>query len=240
MPKIAIVAALEREVRPLIADWPACEREHAGRKLKFFEQNDVVLVCGGIGAEPARRAAEAIIEFYAPAIVWSVGFAGALQPHLSVGDIVTPRRVVDARDGSSMDMGEGAGILITAPGIVSPREKAQLAASYDAQAVDMEAAAVARGAQARGVRFAAVKVISDERDFSLPSMQRFISVKGNFDTAGFVVFALLRPWLWIKLAHLAGNSKRAAQAISSQLVRMIDESAHGAAVSENARVQRMS
>jgi adenosylhomocysteine nucleosidase len=233
MPKIAIVAALEREVKPLIAHWPSCEREHSGRRFKFFVHNNAVLVCGGIGAEPARSAAEAVIEFYAPAIVCSVGFAGALQPHLRVGDITTPQRVVDARDGSSVDTGEGAGILVTATCILSPKEKAQLAASYDALAADMEAAAVARGAQARGVRFAAVKVISDERGFSLPSMQRFISVDGKFDTAGFVVFALLRPWLWLKLVHLATNSKRAAQALSGHLERMLDESARGAGISEN-------
>lgn len=240
MRKIAIVAALEREVRPLIAGWPVCEREQAGRRFRFFEHNNAVLVCGGIGAEPARRAAEAIIELYAPAIVWSVGFAGALQPRLRVGDITIPRRVVDVRDGSSVDTAEGAGILVTSTGIVSPKEKAQLAASYDALAVDMEAAAVARGAQARGVRFAAVKVISDERDFSLPTMPRFISVDGKFETAGFVVFALLRPWLWPKLGHLAGNSKHAAQALSSHLERMIDESARGVAVSESARVRGIS
>ena len=60
MSKLAIVAALEREVRPLVKDWRVAEKEHEGRRFRFFEQGETVLVCGGIGAEPARRAAEAV------------------------------------------------------------------------------------------------------------------------------------------------------------------------------------
>src|SRR5438876_546028 len=35
-PKVAIVAALEREVWPLVKDWPVSHREHEGRWLKFL------------------------------------------------------------------------------------------------------------------------------------------------------------------------------------------------------------
>jgi adenosylhomocysteine nucleosidase len=223
--KIAIVAALEREVKPLIAHWPSHEREHGDRKFRFFENEDTVLICGGMGAEAARRATEAVIALYAPAIICSAGFAGALQSDLKVGDIVVPRRVVDARDGSCADAGEGDGVLVTVSSIASRREKAQLAASYGAVAADMEAAAVARGAQARGVRFAAVKSISDESGFALPPMQRFIRPGGEFDTSGFVRFAILRPWLWTTLVRLAGNSRRAARGLSRHLETMIQKSA---------------
>ena len=60
----------------------------------------------------------------------------------------------------------------------------KLAQSYGAQAVDMEAAAVARGAQARGVRFMAVKAISDESTFAMPSMDRFVDGRVNFAREG--------------------------------------------------------
>src|SRR5438445_7222079 len=58
--KIALVAALEREVWPLVKHWSASEREFDGRQFRFFENARAVLVCGGIGAEAARRATEAI------------------------------------------------------------------------------------------------------------------------------------------------------------------------------------
>ena len=77
--KIAIVAAMEREVWPLIKDWPAVTKQYEGRSFKFFEKSPVVLVCGGIGSEAARRAAEAVTNLYHPLIV-SAGFAGGLDP----------------------------------------------------------------------------------------------------------------------------------------------------------------
>jgi len=98
--KVAMVAALEREVRSLVKRWRSVEREYGGRDFKFFECGQTVLVCGGIGSEAARRATEAVIALYAPDLVLSVGFAGALDPALKVGEIVSPSRVVDANDGT--------------------------------------------------------------------------------------------------------------------------------------------
>ena len=71
MPKIAIVAALEREVSALIKNWNRIQREHEGRSFTFFERGDTVVVCGGIGVQAARRAAEAAITLYLPSLVQS-------------------------------------------------------------------------------------------------------------------------------------------------------------------------
>lgn len=100
MPKLAIVAALEREVSTLIKHWTRAQREHEGHKFTFFEHNDTVCICGGIGVQSARRAAQAVIALYHPSLIQSVGFAGALDANLHVGDILTPAVVLDARDGS--------------------------------------------------------------------------------------------------------------------------------------------
>src|SRR6266576_2492630 len=99
--KIALVAALEREVWPLVKQWSASEREFDGRQFRFFENARAVLVCGGIGAEAARRATEAIIRLYQPVAVESVGFAGALDSRLEVGTVIGVKRVIDAKKGST-------------------------------------------------------------------------------------------------------------------------------------------
>ncbi|HLW86751.1 MAG TPA: hypothetical protein VKR60_16150 [Candidatus Sulfotelmatobacter sp.] len=225
-PKLAIVAALEREVRPMVRQWTVVKKLHAGRTFRFFEKGRTVVVCGGIGAEPARRAAEAVIALYSPEIVYSAGFAGALDPSLKVGEILVPARVIDASDCSSVDTGAGQGILVTFGAVATPEQKGKLAKSFSAQAVDMEAAAVARAAVARGVRFAAVKAISDEVGFSLPGMeartsegsnQGFISPSGEFLTGKFARFILIRPWTWAAALRLAHNSKRAAIALCAWL-----------------------
>ncbi len=73
-------------------------------------------------------------------------------------------------------------------------QNAKLAESYAAQAVDMEAAAVARGAQARGVRFMAVKAISDESSFAMPPLDRFVDRDGHFCQTAFAASLGARPW----------------------------------------------
>jgi adenosylhomocysteine nucleosidase len=224
--KIAIVAALERELHPLIRHWPAVEAQHAGRTFRFFEQGQVVVVCGGIGAEPARRAAEAVIALYAPKVVYSAGFAGALDPALRVADILIPARVIDAGDSSSVETGAGQGILVTFGAVATPEQKVKLGKSFHAQAVDMEASAVARAAAARGVRFAAVKAISDEVGFALPGMNHrtgFIGPSGEFLTGKFARFIMIRPWTWAVALRLARNSKRAAHALSARLAETNQE-----------------
>ena len=215
--KVAIIAALEREVRPLIRHWQPVEKEYDGRKYTFFENERAVLVCGGIGPEAARRATEAIIQLYAPIMVQSVGFAGALDSTLKAGTVLTPICVIDARDGSRVEAGVGHWVVVSVDHTANVEQKAALAKAYWAHAVDMEAAAVARGAQAHDLTFVGLKAISDEADFEMPSMDRFIARNGKFRTAAFTAFVAIRPWLWGRVIRLAGNSAKAANALCEWL-----------------------
>jgi adenosylhomocysteine nucleosidase len=221
MPRVAIVAALEREVSSLTRSCRRVEQEYEGRRFVFFERDEVVVVCGGMGADPARRAAEAVIALYRPVLVQSVGFAGALDKSLRVGDVVTPAVVIDARDGSrfEIDGGLAQGALVTFMVVAGARQKANLAQAYGAQTVDMEAAAVATAARGHGIGFGAIKVISDESGFEIPEMGRFIDPRGRFRTASFAAFVALRPWLWAPVARLAGSSRKAARALGEHLER---------------------
>jgi adenosylhomocysteine nucleosidase len=236
MPKLAIVAALEREVRGLTKNSRSVEREHQGRNFIFFERKNAdknedentVIVCGGIGLDSARRAAEAVIALYHPTELQSVGFAGALDQSMHVGDLFIPSAVIDARDGSRVLVtGIGASIdkdsqnaLVTFMSVAGAQQKRSLAQAFAAKAVDMEAAAVAAAAAAHGLGFAATKVISDELDFEMPQMERFIDARGQFRTAAFAAFLALRPWLWLRVAALARNSRKAARALGSYFAQL--------------------
>jgi adenosylhomocysteine nucleosidase len=223
MSKVALVAALEREVRPLIKHWRVSIREHAGRRYRFFENGEAVVVCGGIGAEAARRAAEAVIAVYLPRAVYSVGYAGALNAVLKVGDVLKPARIIDAGDGSSASVANGQGTLLSHRVVASAAQKATLHQSYGAQAVDMESSGVARAAEVRGVPFAAVKVISDEFDFELPATERFVDTEGRFQQVRFALFVAIRPWLWGRVIQLARNSARASRALCAELQKILAE-----------------
>jgi adenosylhomocysteine nucleosidase len=220
--QVAIVAALEREVRPLLKRWRFVDKDYAGRRFRFFESGDAVLVCGGIGAEAARRAADAVIALYVPTVIYSAGFAGALDRQLKVGAVIQPCRVVNAGDGSSVTLEGGEGILVSFNSVASRAQKAKLRDSFSANAVDMEAAAVARAAQAREIKFAVVKVISDEWDFDFPSIEPFVSADGRFSEMRFALHVALRPWLWPKVVKLARNSSRAAEVLSGWLQKNVE------------------
>ena len=225
MPSIAIVAALEREVRPLVKKWRVQNREHDGRRLRFFQNDETVLVCGGIGASAARRATEAVIALFDPKLVYSAGFAGALDPTLKVSDILRPAQVINAGDASSTNLEGGTGILVSFGSVASPEQKAKLRHSFGAKAVDMEAASVARAAEARGVAFDVVKAISDETDFEFPAMDRFVDSEGRFSESRFAMYAAIRPWLWPRVIQIARNSGRASRALCAYLDKLTSTSA---------------
>jgi adenosylhomocysteine nucleosidase len=226
-PKIVIIAAMEREVRSLVRTWPGVEREHDGVKFKFYEGPLAVLVCGGIGSERARRATEAAIALYQPPLVISAGFAGALDAQLAAGTTIFPAIVIDAQDGSRREtvvgdtkVGQtelGRGVLVSFGSVAGAEQKARLAKSFGAIAVDMEAAAVARGAEARGIAFMAAKTISDEVDMQLPPLDRFVRDDGGFSTFRFVIFVLPMFWLWPRVVRLARNSRRATNSLCAWL-----------------------
>jgi adenosylhomocysteine nucleosidase len=224
--KLAIIAALEREVRPLVRGWLSVKASHQGREFIFYEGEHATVVCGGIGSEAARRAAEAVIANYSPDLLISAGVAGALVSELKVGDAIFPATVIDTLNGSRHEtaihdapVGNtalGRTILASYPEVATVAQKQQLAKSYGAHAVDMEGAAVARAAEVHGIPYLAVKAISDELDFELPEMSRFIR-GGQFNTTRFLLHIAIRPWLWLRVIRLARNTQIASENLCAWL-----------------------
>jgi adenosylhomocysteine nucleosidase len=150
----------------------------------------------------------------------SIGFAGALVDRYRVGDVITPATVLDAATGERFGS-QGSGVLVTASGVLSEAEKRNFAAKYEADAVDMEAAAVARVAQENGLPFMAVKAISDELGFAMPPMDRFVANSGQFQTSRLLAHAAVRPSLWPVLLKLGRNAKKASSQLCGWLENQI-------------------
>ena len=219
--RIAIVAAMESEVAPLVRGWKVREVEHAGRKHRLFENGNAVVICGGIGPEAARRAAEVVINKAQPACVISVGFAGALDSSLKIADVLTPKVVVNAADGARTEATSGQGTLVSYAAVADPEQKKQLAQAYAAIAVDMEAAGVAQSAQINGLEFAALKAISDTAEFDLPPMDRFVGSDGRFCLFRFVRYVAAHPKYWKATIALGRNSAKASKALSAAIERYL-------------------
>jgi adenosylhomocysteine nucleosidase len=113
--------------------------------------------------------------------------------------------------------------LATSPKVADEPEKLRLASTYNAALVDMEASAIARAAQRRGIPFYCCKGVSDGYSDHLPDFNSFISKTGKFQLARFVLFALLRPWYWSALIRMGENSKKSAQGIAASILALLDQ-----------------
>lgn len=224
MPKVAMVAALEREVAPLTRQF--IRRETPGQPFAVFERADVRLVCGGMGTARSALATRWLVADAKPEIIISIGFAGGLVPGCRVGEIVVPAEVLDAASGESFSVAAGEGLLVTTSDVVGEAEKRKLAARHRAKVVDMEASAVARVARENGIPFFAVKVISDEVGFAMPPLQQFFE-NGQVRTGKLLLYAAVRPSLWPALMRLGTNAKKASSQLCGWLENQISRDFHG-------------
>jgi adenosylhomocysteine nucleosidase len=209
--RIAIIAALSLERRPLSCRPPSAEIEIAVHQ-------------SGPGAKRASRAAAAALDAGASALI-SWGVAAGLEPRLAAGTVVVPRRVV-LPDGRSLatdrpwqsalaqalaerfTISEG-NLLASDVLLHTPRAKAHAAAATGAVAADMESAAIAEAAAAAAVPFVVLRVIVDTLADSLPpNAERWIDASGNRRLAP-AFGVVLRPAQWHVLWMLAQRYRRA-------------------------------
>jgi hypothetical protein len=214
--RILIVAALPRELAPLTRDWDRKEIAAQNRRVLVWESDRAIAACAGIGSIAARVATDAAYKAAKGEIslIISAGLAGALSPALHVADIVQPATLTDGVDGLSIQTAAGGqGTLITAGSLAEETHKRSLARG-GALAVDMEAFAVADVARIHGVPFIAIKSISDDINFKLPPLGRFITPEGEFQTGRFVLWTMLRPWCWLTVIQLGRNTAAAVRTLT--------------------------
>jgi adenosylhomocysteine nucleosidase len=222
MSKIAIIAAMEREIAPLVRGWQRGTLASRERKFTYFERDGAIAAVSGIGCKNAELAARALVDRHRPALLISVGLAGALIRSLKVGSVFTPNVVVDAADGAEYRCAADSnhvsgGVLVSATEIAGAASKRELVNRFHGLVVDMEAAGVAKVAQQEQIGFRCVKAISDEADFIMPPMGKFLNAAGEFQSGKFALWAAVRPWQWPRIATLARNSKRATDALCNRL-----------------------
>jgi adenosylhomocysteine nucleosidase len=165
------------------------------------------LVPTGIGPRAAEAAASTVLDRQRAALAVSAGFAGALLPAAAVGDVIAATSVVSGRfDGGWSEAGPPipcddrvlravvsaavqaevtarTGLLVSLATVVCRAvDKQQVNRLAGAIALDMESAAIANAALARGVPFAVLRTVSDAAGEDLP--------------LDFNVF--LKPWGWLR------------------------------------------
>jgi len=216
MNRIALIAALPSELRPLVRHWPRHGKITSGR----IGTLDAIAVASGMGETAVSRACEAVLAAGPVDALISLGYAGSLSCGLRAPDAVPVREVVDARTGERFEAapppqpvtnGLKAQRLVTVDHVANPEEKRRLAETHQATLVDMEAATVARFARDHNLAFLCFKGVTDGPNDELPDFNRFTAPDGRLRTAAFAAYALFHPQYWRILSDLEKNSHAAAQ-----------------------------
>jgi hopanoid-associated phosphorylase len=173
------------------------------REARIVEGPGVRVVIGGGRSDLLTERLRAALDGGARGVI-SIGLGGGLDPTLRVGDVVIAESVLSRQNRRDADPSWTARIAAALPQalvapiygadvmVVDAQEKARLRTSIGAAAVDMESGVAAGLALDHAVRFAALRVISDRADTSLPSAVLLgIGPDGSMNLAG-VLGALAR------------------------------------------------
>ena len=226
--RIAIIAALPGELKPLVKGWQRVATKDRGIK-KWILSRDAdtwIAVCAGMGADAALRAYASAVSDGPVDMLLSVGWAGALDPTVGPGTAQVPTVVIDAQTGEQFSLTEGdrKWRLVTTARVADGAEKKRLAATYlGAVLVDMEAATVARLADMHGIPLLCIKGVSDAADATLPDLNPFIDHRGQMRMGRFLAYIAVRPGYWPSLLHLGKNSARAAEAMRDLILKFMKE-----------------
>jgi adenosylhomocysteine nucleosidase len=177
LPPLLLVAALPEEAEAVRLCLGATE-VLVGHGFGGWRSEHAVLVLGGVGKVEAATSATAAALAVKPSAVVSVGTCGAIAETLQPGDVLLGERVLqwdfalhhDVMVHSAPELmarveavaGCRRGVLASGDYPVSDdHARAELRARFQADAVDMESAAIGRVAQRLGLPFLAVRAVSD-------------------------------------------------------------------------------
>lgn len=216
---IAIVAAMRSELGPLL-------RGKTSRRIEgidLYDLGSAAVAIAGVGRAAGQRAAQIVIRETDPAILVSAGLCGALRPELKAGEVVQIGTVIDEADGSRYVTEAGGHVLVTASAVAGEPAKLRLAQRFQAAVVDMEGAAVAQAAERHGLRFFALKAVSDELSFTMPPVNQFVNDSGQFRVGAFALHVALRPRWWKPVLQLARNAGLGSRNLSAALQHLIEQ-----------------
>lgn len=191
----------------------------SGHKARF--------VANGPGVKNARAAVEASCSNESPSAIVSVGYVGALDPALEVGQIFLARRV--RRIGEKVDYqvespafpnaeGVAQGTLLTIDRVAQTSQEKGMLRQSGADAVDMEAYAVAGEAAKRAIPFYCVRVVSDHANTDFPvDFNRARRPDGTFAGWKILVQAGLSSSRWQRLLDLKRDADLASRRLAEFL-----------------------
>lgn len=237
---IAIFGAVKEEIAGIKQSMNISDRVRLGKTDAWTGKwvgKNIVLVRSGVGGQRAKDSTLQVIDTFQPKALISIGYAGAVQPELNVGDLVIADSIMKADveenrkyhpdpdwleralnipcpDGVKKVVG---GLLTVSTVINDPAAKRDLGESYGVQAVEMETAAIAKVAEDRGLPFLSVRVISDSIDDELLDSSSFLGGDGEISTLKAGWYVLTHPGSIKSAISLRAHTQLGTQVMTSFL-----------------------
>jgi len=240
---LAFVAAERREFSGFLAnaervvklDWPL-----AFARMVWLSGQAAVLVANGPGPILAREAVDTVRERQEIKALISAGFCGALDPALKPCDIFVatevrsdatkfyttevlpsrdrkeafPQALASARGSVTTNELYKSGKLLSINHVASTAAEKSELRKTGADAVEMEASAVAARATEWSVPFSCIRVVTDTASESFPlDFNRMRDADGRFSRSKIIAAALLRPAVFPELMKLNRRCNAAAKAL---------------------------
>jgi adenosylhomocysteine nucleosidase len=95
---VAIVGALEEEVKPLVEAMATAQASKWGKRTLHqgtLGDSAVVAVAGGVGKVKAASCAQYLIDHFSIEALLCTGVAGAVNPRLTTGDVVISEKTLE-------------------------------------------------------------------------------------------------------------------------------------------------
>lgn len=196
--------------------------EEARPFLRRARQEDAQVLLTGMGRRNTERALLGALARSRPALVLTCGFAGALAPDLVAGQVL-----FETADAALADrlrkLGLRPALFHCAERMaVTAAAKSLLRRSTQADAVEMESAAVHAICGAHALPCATVRVISDTAEQDLPlDFNAFTTPEMKLDLVRLALAVARAPGRIPALLRLQRQTARAAAALAEALVRFL-------------------
>jgi adenosylhomocysteine nucleosidase len=239
-----VVFALGREARDFRREFRAHLAFPGGPCVAHFcgpAWLSVLVVETGVGSERMAASLEWLLHApqlnavpYRPKVVLSAGYSGALQEGFHIGDVLLATDVADLAGtvwpttwpktlpGEKWQPPLHRGRLLTVTGLIATaEEKRRLGRQYQAAAVDMETAVVARLCNQHGIPFGCVRAISDDLDVELSQQLVELVFEGRAAPGRLLAAMARRPRLASQLWRLARHTRLASRNLGKALGELL-------------------
>jgi adenosylhomocysteine nucleosidase len=185
-------------------------------------KSGIAILLTGIGHQNAEKSIREFLAANSPKLVLTCGFAGGLNPDLKLGEVVFETSDDNLRAKLLAVSAKPAKFFCADRIAITVAEKKKLRDETDADAVEMESAAIHAVCRERGIPCATVRVISDTAGEDLPLDFNALSKPDKNLDFGKLFLAIARsPGKIGALMDLQKKTKFAAERLAVVLEKLI-------------------